>query len=309
MVSKFIEFVFLKGILLVLDILPFQLVLYATKLIGRLLHFFPSKRRKLARENIRHAFPEKTEEWVKKIAYQSFMNIARLAGEFIGLRRLHNKKFFDQWVSFSPGKKEYRKILKRGGIFIMGHIGSWEWNGGAASILLGEEVYTFAKRQSNRWVNGLIEKRRNWAGMQLLYTDASSLKAFSLLKKNKVVTFISDQYAAGSEIYIPFMKRLASTFSGPAAFARSSASPVHFASSYRNKAGQLIIEIEPVERPSEKELARSGLNWEEFFTRRWVAVLERKIREHPADYFWVHDRWKNPPEDQEKIWEKWEQNI
>ena len=187
----------------------------------------------------------------------------------------------------------------------MGHIGSWEWHGCTTSILIKEDVYTFAKRQSNPWLNQFIEKRRNSAGIQLIYTDMPVLKAFVLLRKNKVMTFISDQYAAGAGILIPFMNRLASTHSGPAIFARSTTSPVHFTSSYRNEKGQLVIEVETIDRPSEKEVKKSRLSWEEFFTRKWMAVLERKIREHPADYFWLHNRWKNPPKNSEEIWKKW----
>ena len=105
------------------------------------------------------------------------------------------------------------------------------------------------------------------------------------------------------------MNRLASTHTGPASFAMSTTSPIFFLSSYRDKEKRLVFEVEKIDRVSEKEIKKSGLTWEELFTRKWVAILERKIRKHPADYFWLHNRWKNPPENQEEIWQKWKNHI
>ena len=200
MLLKFIEFFSLRIILFFLELLPFKVILHTTQLIGKLAYKLLSKRKELLKANIKFAFPEKSEKWVKDIAYRSFLNTARLAGEMIAFKKLYKPKFFEKWVSFRPNKEEYKNILQKGGIFIMGHIGSWEWNGCVVSILIGEDVYTFAKRQSNPWSNRFIEKRRNSAGIQVIYTDTSPLKALVLLRKNKVMAFISDQYAAAHGI-------------------------------------------------------------------------------------------------------------
>jgi len=32
-------------------------------------------------------------------------------------------------------------------------------------------------------------------------------------------------------------------------------------------------------------------------TERFTAALERMIREHPEQYFWLHRRWKHQPKE------------
>ena len=188
----------------------------------------------------------------------------------------------------------------------MGHIGSWEWNGHIASILAEKDIYAFAKKQSNPWFNDHIEKIRNQVGIQIIYTDIPSLQLLSivksLLKRKKAVAFISDQYAAKGE-YIPFMNRLAATFTGPALFAGMTSAPVYFASSYRDEKGRLIFEMDTIERPATISFRNSRTEWIRAFTFNWVQMLEKKIRIHPSDYFWIHNRWKNPPKDPERIWQ------
>ena len=266
------------------------------------------RQRRLVEENVRRAFPEKEETWVYEITRKNFIHTARLSAETAAVTKLKQPAFFDRWVEVKPSVEEYRAILQEGGIFIMGHIGSWEWNGQIAAILLGRDIYTFAKKQSNSWFNGYIEKRRNRSGMQILYLDKKVIfQTLSLLRKKEVVAFISDQYAPNGE-YIPFMNRLASTFLGPATFAASCHVPVYFTSSYRNKKGKLVCEIEKLEGPPpppKANLETERHKWSKEFTLHWIRVLERKIRAQPADYFWFHNRWKNPPENEEEIWRNW----
>ena len=304
--SKFLEYFFIRLFITFFKLIPFRLNIFITQRIGLLLYYFAKQRKKLIQDNIRYAFPEKSEEWVINHARESFMYTSRVVAEVLATQKLKNPYFFKKWVGLKPEFYEHQKILKNGGIFIMGHIGSWEWHGHVGSILCEHDIYTFAQRQSNPWFNHYIEKVRNKAGIQIIYTDENPLKLLSLvsslLKKNKVVAFISDQYSASGE-YIPFMNRLASTATGPALFAGlNQAAPVYFASSYRDEKGRLIFEMNLIERPQSINFRKSKQEWQRIFTLNWVKILENKIRSHPKDYFWVHNRWKNPPKNSEEIW-------
>ena len=304
-IIKLIEYICLRCCIFFLKSLPFEVNLKITKILGLILYNFFSKRRTLVENNLKYAFPEKSKEWIQKISRQNFIQTTRLIAEITASQRLQNQFFFKRWVEIKPSTEKYRAILKKGGIFIMGHIGSWEWNGQIGAILLGENIYTFAKKLSNPWVNRYIEKSRNQAGIHLLYIDELPiLKAVSLIKKNKILAFISDQYAPNGE-YVPFMNRLASTYLGPANFAKLCSTPIYFASSYRDKNGKLVLEIDKIALPKKSYSTASQIDWSKEFTYNWVRLLETKIRAHPADYFWAHDRWKNQPQNEDEIWSTW----
>ena len=282
-------------------------------MLGLVLHKILSKRRSLVEENLRHAFPEQPKEWVQRTSRQSFIQTARLLAEVTSTKKLKKKKFFKRWVEVKPNIKQYKAIIEQGGIWIMGHIGSWEWQGHATSIILNNDIYTFAKKLSNRWLNNYIEKSRIKGRMKIFYVDEiSGFKPISLvrqkIKQKKLIGLISDQYAPDGE-YIPFMNRLASTHLGASFFAGFCSSPVYFASSYRNKKGKLVLELSEIPKPKNIQFKKSKDKWVKQFTQNWIEILESKIRANPADYFWVHNRWKNPPQNPDEIWKNWNVNI
>ena len=68
-------------------------------------------------------------------------------------------------------------------------------------------------------------------------------------------------------------------------------------SAYREGNNGSVIEFEPVleNYPTEDDVAD---------TQRWSDWLEDKIRLHPADYFWMHKRFKTRPEGKPDFYKK-----
>jgi KDO2-lipid IV(A) lauroyltransferase len=88
------------------------------------------------------------------------------------------------------------------------------------------------------------------------------------LKKRNIVAFIADQDAGPNAPFFPFLGRFASTFQGPALFARITKAPVIFCFSYRNPEGRLSFYVEEfvgpsfdpnrIQRPGRESLRISG---------------------------------------------------
>jgi KDO2-lipid IV(A) lauroyltransferase len=194
-----------------------------------------------------------------------------------------------------PSEIDNRKWLNGGGILIMGHQGNWEIHGIAITKLLeeGRELHVLAKRQSNPWMNEYIEKTRGASNIKLIYTDESPRVVISHLKKGHVVVFISDQDAGKNGIFMDFLGRPASTFTGPAFFSKALPQiPIYFLWSYYDEKEELITCMEPMPKP-ESSLSSEDYNVE--FTKIWISRLEKRIKEHPSSYFWVHRRWRTQP--------------
>ena len=227
----------------------------------------------------------------EKLKKEVFRRLGYLGAEIVSTPLLSKERFLRKWVLI-PEEEKLRQYFQKGGVFITGHIGNWEWFGKIASYLRGEKIYAFAKRQANYWSNRYIEKTRNQAGIILIYTDESPKRVLRLLKNGEVIGFIADQDAGRSGEFFWFLNRYASTFMGPAYFARVSKAPVYFMWSYRNSEGKLVFHGEELEVPSYDLPPRE---WEKELTRRWVRRLEEVVKEHPEDYFWLHNRWRTQP--------------
>ena len=82
-----------------------------------------------------------------------------------------------------------------------------------------------------------------------------------------------------------FLGRPAATALGPARLALACEVPHYFATTVR-EGDHYRLEFEVFETP------RRGPRAAEELTRMWLGSLERRVREHPEQYYWFHRRWK-----------------
>ena len=118
----------------------------------------------------------------------------------------------------------------------------------------------------------------------------------SKLADSGVVGILPDQdFGPKRSIFIPFFGIDTATITSIPLYASRTDANVLLASSYREADGRYVVEIEPVleNYPSGDDRADTVL---------WSDWLERKIREHPEDYLWLHKRFKSRPEGQEKLY-------
>jgi Kdo2-lipid IVA lauroyltransferase/acyltransferase len=96
------------------------------------------------------------------------------------------------------------------------------------------------------------------------------------------------------DLFVPFFGRPAAVPRGIAVLALRSGRPVVplFASRQPDETHRLEISA-PLERPSTRDIKAAVAEWMADMT----AVIEQQIRRDPAQWFWIHDRWKRRPDD------------
>jgi len=110
--------------------------------------------------------------------------------------------------------------------------------------------------------------------------------AIALLRKPGSAAVLVDQSAGNGGIWMPFFNRLCSTSPLAAALAIRTNSAVVPAAIFTSGFARWRIVYDeeiPYDRSNPEQLT-TDIN----------AVLERQIRQSPADWFWVHNRWKTP---------------
>jgi KDO2-lipid IV(A) lauroyltransferase len=304
---KFIEYALVRVFVFFLMLWPFRLRIWIMERFTLLMGVVSANVRERVYGNIMASFPDRTPSEVKAIVKQNLRILARMTCEFYQEPRM-KLPFIDRWIIQEPDAQAHRELSAEGGILVLGHLGSWEWMGVSITRVTEKELHVFAKRQSNPWSNSWIERIRGSQNIKLVYTDESPRVTFKLLKEKALVAFISDQDAGKDGAFFPFLGRLASTFQGPALFARKTDAPVIFCYSYHDARGRLRFHKEPFDRPS-MDPREDPEEWDRMFTYTWVKRLEEKVREHPADYYWLHKRWRSRPEDPRQwidFWTDWE---
>lgn len=259
---------------------------------GRLL-FSPLRlRRKLAERNLERAFPESSAEWRNEVARQAYEHLGREVIAMIRLSTLTSDAVRrlvevspEDWAAFQEANAEGRGVL-----LATGHYGNWEM-AAAGVAARGIPIATIVKRQSNPLVNRRIEEARRALGVETIDMGEAPRRIPRALAAGKGIGIAADQDARHSGIFIPFFGIPASTFRGPALFALRFETPIFAAVCRRKEEGgyRLTGRRLRVERTDslEDDVAR--------LTAAIGAYLEAEIRADPAQYLWLHNRWKTPP--------------
>lgn len=104
-----------------------------------------------------------------------------------------------------------------------------------------------------------------------------------------VVAILPDQdFGLDRGVFVPFFGIATATITAIPQYAAQAGARVLLFSSWRDGDG-VTIRFEPTleNYPSGDDIAD---------TRRWSDWLEARVRDHPADYFWLHKRFKTQPE-------------
>jgi KDO2-lipid IV(A) lauroyltransferase len=283
--------VLLKGFSLFINLLPEGFTLWLGRQLGRMVYYLDRGHRKVALQNIHIAFDqEKSEAEMLSIAKRAFQNLGMMTVEFFRIPRMDVKTFKER-VRIE-GLEEALKLLekKKGVLLLIGHFGNWELMG-LMSKVIGNPIMVIAKPlKNNRWVDQFITKIRNAGGLEVISSIKAGRKVIQALSQNRVVGILIDQRAKRSEgIWADFFGRKAPTTPSLAVLAMKTGAPVLPVFMIRNgfQKHRLIIK-EPLKLIRTGDIKKDV----EANTQLFNDSLESMIRQHPDQWFWVHQRWE-----------------
>lgn len=285
-----IEYFFFRILYFIIRLFPFRTVQRMGSAFGWFIYTVVGLRKKLVLDNLRHAFPEKSNEEIQAIAVGSYRNLFTAYFEILSLETL-TQEYIRKSVSF-PEAQKITDLLKRGkGLIILtGHFGNWELCALAVSVIVPERYTIVVQKQRNPYVNDFMSRMRSRFGSKLVVMERALRKSLRALSDNESVALIADQSGPESGIYADFFGRPASTHQGPAVFQLRSGAPMILVMLIREGLEKFRIELEEIDTR-----ALTGTSEEKLqeITRRHVAALEQYVRRYPEQWLWMHKRWKH----------------
>ena len=127
----------------ILSVLPLR-VLYAIAsfVLYPLLYYVVHYRRSMVMSNIRYCFPEKTEAACKQMARQFYHHFADLCVEIIHAYRMSDEELRERVVFEGLDEAQAAFLQQKGGVFMLGHMGCWEWMADVAKRLDRNRIHT-----------------------------------------------------------------------------------------------------------------------------------------------------------------------
>ena len=254
--------------------------------------FIPARRKRLAQTQIERCLHVPPAE-AARIARESALRFGPMLMEVLRFPVL--RRHIEDYVTITGALDTMRAALAqgKGAIIATSHSGNWELMGGALA-LAGLPIVGVAKRQSAAGMDRFINEYRALVGMHVTYRS-SVREMFRMMKEGWVVGLLADQDTNRHDgVVLDFFGKPTNCVPGPAAMARSAGIGVIPGCITRKKDGtHKIILHAPVEVPNTKDKRNDVRTAEQAVNR----ILEQHIREHPEEWFWLHDRWKSMREE------------
>ncbi len=246
-------------------------------------------RRNIVLSNLRLAFPDWTEAERVRVGRASVCHLGRSFIEFWRLPMATAEQYSSQFIV--SGVENIKIAQARGkGVFVLAsHIGNGDW-ASMGLALNGVFLNTITKEFKWQALNNFWFETRQKFGMGLIPDRRSSLMILKILKKNGLVCFVIDQFL-GPPIGVrtQFFGVETGAPMGLALLAERSGAAVVPALTYRDKEGRTVVEIEPeipfVDTGDKDQNIKVN-------TQRYTDKIEEWVRRHPAQWMWVHRRWK-----------------
>ncbi len=249
------------------------------KLIGPL-----SSKRHIVETGLRTAFPEKSDTEIKALVRAQWDNLGRTFAEFPVTDRL--KPFEKNSRITIVGLEHFR--ANQPAILISGHFANWEI---MATVLTQSDhtVRITYRKINNPLIDARVRKQREAYGTKFLVkksSHAGGRELFEALRSGESIAILNDQ-KFNTGIEVPFFGEPAMTAPGAVRLALKTGHPLLPMIVTRDKSRFTVTFYPPI------ELSKTGQRDADVLSgvKRVVAFTEDRIRENPAQWFWVHRRW------------------
>ena len=155
------------------------------------------------------------------------------------------------------------------------------------SAELGESLTADYKPLHDARADRLLQKLRSRFGAELVPAKELFNDVVRRRHETRAIALAADQDPVSAELrhFTSFLGRETAFYMGAEMIARAAKLPVYVVLMHRVARGRYRRGIEPLAAKDER-LPRGAV------TERYARRIEALIREHPADWMWLHRRWK-----------------
>ncbi len=262
----------------VFKLLPVRLASNLGGAIGSACGIFMRRRNKIAMQNLKWAFPEKTPAEHAEILRKMWAHWGRFYAEMP-----HGKELYRTATVEGLEHLKQAATTGKGGFVCSAHLGNWEL---AVSAPLFDNFYLnpVYRPANNPWLDKLMFQRRK--GTLIPKGPGGAKKLLEVLKSGGFVVMLCDQKLREG-ISVPFFGRPAQTPSAIATMALKMNLPILMARTIRQPDGRFRVTVFPP-LPVPKTTDRHQAEYE--IMLQINQCLESWIRANPEQWLWVHRR-------------------
>jgi len=274
----------------VLSLFPLSVLYILADGAYLLLYFVFGYRRKVVRENLLNALPDKPLKEIVLIEKRFYHYLASLVFEVVKMSNISKEEVKRRFIF--KNKAQVQAYLNRGESVLVcsAHYGNWEWGTLGIGLNFSADHYPIYKPLTNPIFDNWFKKVRSRFGNKLI-AMRQTMRALQASKgKPSIFSFGNDQAPSKDEshYWTTFMHQPSSVQLGIDKIAKRTGQPIFYFKVNVLKRGFYEVDCVPLcLKPSET----AEFEITELHTR----FLEQMIREQPEYWLWSHKRWKYKP--------------
>lgn len=279
---------------LLIKIMPGAWIYGFAKGMANLGYFIARKQRKIAMETLDIAFGnEKSVEEKERIARDCFTFLAKGAIELLFL--MDRPQTLKERVRIA-GEENIKVSLAKGKgvILVSAHFGNFPLLMARLS-LAGYKVAGIMRPMRDEKVEKIFIEKRGRLGIKTVYSQprqACVNESIRILRSNELLFIPIDQNFGTGGVFVEFFGKKAATATGPVVLAQRTGASLLPCFIVRGKDDTQKIIFEPPldleEGSTDEETIRINI-------QRLTNIIESYIRKYPAEWGWIHRRWKSKP--------------
>lgn len=293
-VQDYLVYLAVRTVVCVLQALPMNWAFELADRLAWIAYKVDKRHRLVAADNLRHAFPDQDDRAIDQLVRRCYQHFLMLIVEIALLpRKLHVWNWRD-YGSLVRGDLIVTGLLnERPLLIVTAHFGNWELAGFALGVL-GFRTHAIARVLDNPHLERFLKQFRQATGQTIIAKKDDFDRLSEVMKSGGKVATLADQDAGPRGVFVEFFGRPASAHKAVALMALEFDAPMAVIGvprvSSRPLDYHIICEevIEPRDYADRPDAVKA-------ITQRYHAALERLIRQHPEQYFWLHRRWKTQP--------------
>lgn len=286
---QLVVYILVYPLLWLISRLPFKIIYFISDGVYVLLYHVIGYRKKVVRNNLSLAFPEKLDEERLLIEKEFYKHFCDMFLEMIKTLGITNKQMKKRYVFTNVEVMQKLENEGKNIMIMMPHYASWEWVFSLNSMVKSK-AYAIYQPIQNKYFDRLVRNIRSKYGTTLIKTYESRNIIAAAKETNELITvgIISDQspMLQRARHWTKFMDVLV---------------PIHVGAEELCKSHGMIpvyLKVKKVGRgyyqATFKILTENPsviANYE--ISEAFMKETEKSIREAPEYYFWTHKRWKH----------------
>jgi Kdo2-lipid IVA lauroyltransferase/acyltransferase len=261
--------------------LPLPPLLWIGRALGILAWFMIGKRRKIVLDNIKLAFPDMPEREQQQLARAHFRELGM--GFIESLYAWHAPADKLKKLAIVDGLEHLPK--NQGALLMFGHFTTLEIGG--TLLALTTPINAMYRKQSGRINQMMIAGRQQFVEHLIAKTDIRTL--LTILKQGLHVYYAADQHSTvGAWTFTQFFNHPVATTLATSKIITKTNAALLFVTTRREGTRYRVTIHPPVAGFGEDPLVDA---------QTMMSFIEQEARACPANYFWVHRRFKNVPLD------------